>query len=103
MTRRLTVRLDQALHQRLRNEARRRHTTLSALGRAALHQGLGPAIPAVEPSPPGDTWERVLLACPPEVQTRVRRAADRTGQPVGAVMRALLISAAGAPDLSARP
>jgi hypothetical protein len=76
MARRLTVRLDQNLYQRLQTAARLRHTTLSAIGRLAMQTFVMQAGSADDQryhmpqlsAPPDDAWERCVMALPPDTR-----------------------------------
>jgi Ribbon-helix-helix protein, copG family len=105
MPRKISVRLPPALSEALRQAARSRGVSPSALVRTALHQFLGPSPPAGEPlaAPPPDAWEAVLARCPVDVQAKIRQVVDRTGLALGDVLRALLISAVSAADTPQQP
>jgi len=54
-----TLNIDDSVMQRLREEAARRRTTMSALVEAGLRRVLAPEVPASEPDelPPLPTWD----------------------------------------------
>jgi hypothetical protein len=101
MARRLTVRLDQNLYQRLQTAARLRHTSLSAIGRLAMQTFVMQAGSADDQryhmpqlsAPPDDAWERCVMALPPEVLQAIRQAVTATELPLGSVLKALIITA----------
>jgi len=105
MPEKVFLRLSTALYKDLQQAAHSRGVSPSAVIRTAVQQFLGQPTPVGVPltMPPGATWELVLARCPDDVQVAVRQAVDRTGLPVGEVMRALLVSAAGITDQSTRP
>jgi hypothetical protein len=95
MPEKVSLRLSTRFYDDLQHTAHLRHTTLSALIRAALQQLLGQEAPTRTPAalPADDPWERLLARCPDDVQQAIRQTIAGTGLPLGEVLRALVIAA----------